>query len=369
MSNYITIIEQAIIFFPIIAFLISIPFVLIEYHKFGSISILKTLIIYSLILYLICAYFLIVLPLPSFDEVAKLTTPRLQLIPLRFIYDFITHTSLNILNPKTYLQAITQSYFYVPIYNLLLTLPFGVYLRYYFECDFKHTVLYSFLLSLFFELTQLSGLYFIYARSYRLFDVDDLLLNTLGGMLGYLLIGTIIKHLPKKEEIEEQALKKGTKVSGLKRSTSFILDLIIYGLLVLLGNFIFKDFKIIYLSSIILVIYYVILPFILKGSTLGQKFLNLKINDYKDKNNIGKLFLRILFFILSYFAIPFGILALTYNMKSFGFDHKVTIMISVVLLGVVALIYIITFIKYLFTSSPMLYEKLSKTKMVSTIKC
>lgn len=40
-------------------------------------------------------------------------------------------------------------------------------------------------LSLVFELTQLSGLFGLYPRPYRLADVDDLMTNTLGGMVGY----------------------------------------------------------------------------------------------------------------------------------------------------------------------------------------
>ncbi len=45
----------------------------------------------------------------------------------------------------------------------LLVLPFGVYLRYYFKCSFfKKTVLASFYCHYFFELTQLSGLLFLF---------------------------------------------------------------------------------------------------------------------------------------------------------------------------------------------------------------
>ena len=58
-----------------------------------------------------------------------------------------------------------------------MTMPFGVYLRYYFCYHWRKTLQLSFLLSLFFELTQLSGLYFVYPGSYRLFDVDDLIVN------------------------------------------------------------------------------------------------------------------------------------------------------------------------------------------------
>ncbi len=47
-----------------------------------------------------------------------------------------------------------QPYFAFGVPLFLLVLPFGVYLRYYFKCSFLKTVLASFLLSLFFELTQ-----------------------------------------------------------------------------------------------------------------------------------------------------------------------------------------------------------------------
>lgn len=75
------------------------------------------------------------------------------------------------------------------MFNLFLTMPFGAYLRYYFRVGWKRALLYSFLLSLFFELTQLTGLYFVYPGSYRLFDVDDLIINTTGSMIGFMLGG------------------------------------------------------------------------------------------------------------------------------------------------------------------------------------
>ena len=47
-----------------------------------------------------------------------------------------------------------------------------------------------------FELTQLSGLYFIYPRSYRLADVNDLINNTVGGIVGYWLTPLFTFLLP-----------------------------------------------------------------------------------------------------------------------------------------------------------------------------
>ena len=104
-----------------------------------------------------------------------------------------------------------------------MTIPFGMYLKYYFKCNLKKTILFSFLLSLFFELTQLTGLYFIYPKAYRLFDVDDLLMNTLGGIVGYSLLNLINKFLPTREEIDKKAIEEGKNVSGLRRIILFSL--------------------------------------------------------------------------------------------------------------------------------------------------
>ena len=76
--------------------------------------------------------------------------------------------------------------------------------------------LYIFIKFVFFELTQLSGLYFIYPRGYRLCDVDDLILNTLGGLIGYFVPGILIRFLPSKDELDKIARVNGRNVSGLR---------------------------------------------------------------------------------------------------------------------------------------------------------
>lgn len=362
MNDYINVIKIAVQFFPFIALIISIPFILIQYHKFGSISFFKSLVIYSFTLYFVCAYFLVILPLPDVNEVALLTTPRMQLVPFSFINDFVQNTSLVITNIHTYFGALKETYFFVPMYNILLTLPFGIYLRYYFKCNMKKVILYSFLLSLFFELTQLSGLYFVYPRGYRLFDVDDLLLNTLGGIIGYLIAAPIIKILPKREKVDEDAKEKGKKMSGLRRTTTFVLDLVLYSIMYSILMSIFKT-KLIF--EITILIYYFIIPILLKGSTLGEKFLNSKILDYNDNYSIIRMIFRRIIFLLIYMIIPLASFFLAYNYIP---NSKMKALVGFICLGLMFLFYAITGIKYLFTNKDMLYEKMSKTKLVSTIK-
>lgn len=366
MSNYIEVLKVAIISFPFIALVISLPFILSQYHKFGSISMLKVLIIYSLALYLTCAYFLVILPLPNRDEVAAMTTPRVQLVPFDFVADFVQHSSLNILDPNTYLSAFTESYFYVPIYNILLTLPFGIYLRYYFNCSLKKTVVWTFFLSLFFELTQLSGLYFVYPRGYRLFDVDDLMLNTLGGALGYLVAAPLAKFLPSRDAINEETREKGKAVSGFRRTTAFVLDLVVYATACTVAGIIFGGVEDAWMITIItLVVYYFIMPIFWQGATLGEKFLNLQIVNLDNQPRIQQILWRRTLFLIIYIGLP----RLFFELSALLISQVLTNgLLTIIVAGSFFVFYIITGIKFLLTNKPMLYEKLSQTRFSSTIK-
>lgn len=303
--SYISSIKTAIFIFPIIAFLFTIPFILHQYHKYGSINKLRVLIIYSFILYMMSLYFLVILPLPDIKDVLP-RSDAVQLIPFQSIIDFINKTSLVLNNPSTYLKAIKEPVFYTVIFNIFMTIPFGMYLRYYFKCSLKKTLLLSFLLSLFFEVTQLTGLYFIYPCPYRVFDVDDLITNTLGGVLGYFIMGVLDNHLPTREQIDEDSIEVGKTVSGLRRITVFCLDLFIFMFIVLIAG-IFGINK--YAVLTIFTIYYIIVPVVKNGQTFGSKFLNVRIEFPNHK--IIRTMLRIIFLFSYYFVLPFGFIYVT----------------------------------------------------------
>ena len=127
-------------------FLITLPYVLKEYHKYGSVYWYIALIIYSFILYLLTAYFLVILPLPSREEVMALTTPTTQLIPFNFITDFINNSGFVLNDFSTYITALKSSQFIVPVFNIILTIPFGAYLHYYFKFSFKFNINFTFFL-------------------------------------------------------------------------------------------------------------------------------------------------------------------------------------------------------------------------------
>jgi len=360
--NYLIIIKYAILFFPLIALLFTMPFILNQYHKYGSISLFKSVIIYLFIFYLICAYFLVILPLPKISEVAQMTSPRTQLIPFCFIIDFIEHSSLDMTNIHTFIPAIKESYVYVPLFNIILTIPFGMFLRYFYKCNLKKTVMYTFLLSLFFELTQLSGLYFIYPRGYRLFDVDDLLLNTFGGFVGYFLSKPIIDLIPAIDIVNRKTREKGKIVSGFRRTLAFLLDLLIILIIELVSIAIFGDH--LYLNIFLWILYYFCIPLILDTSTIGQKFLNIQILDYDNKKDMKKLLLRKIISVSIYLFIPICV----FNIILHTSHDYIREFIGIIMMALLFLIYAISFIKFLFTNKDMFYEKLSQTKLVSTIQ-
>lgn len=231
MNQYFEVIQQAMILYPAIVVLVTIPYIAWNYHKYGSVLSLRVLIVYSFILYLLCVYCLVILPLPSPEEAALLHGRRMQLTPFAFVGAVIRQAGIVPGDPATWRRIPSSSSFWTTLFNLFMTLPFGVYLRYYFCCGWKKTLGLAFGLSLFCELTQLSGLYFLYPGSYRLFDVDDLIVNTAGSMVGYALAGPLEMLLPSRQELDAASFQRGTEVSFPRRVFSFGVDLVCVELL------------------------------------------------------------------------------------------------------------------------------------------
>lgn len=125
------------------------------------------------VLYLFCVIELVFFPLPTAEAAAGLSY-RYQLIPLHFMADFME---------DSFIRVLCQI-----LLNVVMTIPFGMYLEYCMGMSLKKAVAAGFAFSLFIEVGQLTGLFFLFKGSYRLFDVDDLMLNTLGAVIGYLAI-------------------------------------------------------------------------------------------------------------------------------------------------------------------------------------
>lgn len=366
---YINSILTAFLCFPLIALFFTLPYMLFQYRKYGAIPRFRTFIIYSFILYLMCAYFLVILPLPKLEEVKNLITPRYQLIPFNTIND-IKNASLNITGLKSILTLIKEPVINQILYNILLFIPFGIYLKYYFKCNLKKTILISFLVSLFFELTQLSGLYFIYERGYRLFDVDDLITNTLGGLIGYYL-SNVFKFLPKRDKIDDNAYQKGMHIPLFRRLYAFIIDAIICTFLNVILTILTMDMlhNTTY-NALAIIIYYILIPYFTNGYTLGKRMLKIRIiSTDNQKLTFSQLIVRngiLYFIIIKGFSFICGILS-KYSISIIKSKNEgVYFLMSLIMFIVIT--YIFKRINDISNERLLLYEKLSKTKNNSTIK-
>ena len=357
-------IQVAIIVFPVIAFILTLPFLVYEYRKFGSIHIIKSVVFFSFILYIITAYFMVILPLPKIEDVLKYKGNIAQLHPFRFINDITVTTNFKINDLNSLLRFLNKSTVYTVILNFFLLLPFGVYLRYLFDRKWYQSIILSFLLSLFFELTQLTGLYGIYPRPYRLFDVDDLIINTLGGFFGFLITPLLTVFLPSKKELNERSLIKGQKVSLVRRSVSLLIDLILLSAFTLIFRIIFlrTNFEDYYLLASI-TLYFIIIPLLNNTKTIGKVLLKLEVVSTNNKYGIMKVVFRnillsfIILFPTSWLKLLKG------NISDISFYIIICILI---------VIEIVNFIYYIIPYGEeknhlFLYERISQTKNKSTI--
>src|SRR5699024_4822160 len=83
------------------------------------------------------------------------------------------------------------------------------YLRYFFQEKryWKKAFGLGLLLSFFYEITQLTGVYGIYNCPYRIFDVDDLFLNSTGALFGFLVAPILLALFPSQKSLLAKAEK------------------------------------------------------------------------------------------------------------------------------------------------------------------
>lgn len=180
MNAWLSEITTGLIIFSVLVPLVSIIIAIRDFIK-KDINYVRFALDVLFVAYMLCVFSLVFFPLPDEDVIANMTGYHGRFFAGSFIFDIAKEKSLT-----SVLQV---------IFNIVMTIPFGAYLTYRFELCKPDVVLLSFLLTLFIEVGQLTGLFFIYPGSYRIFDVDDLFLNTFGGFLGYCFIERIGSHL------------------------------------------------------------------------------------------------------------------------------------------------------------------------------
>ena len=282
MEKYLGPILTATVVFPLLALLFTVPYIIYCYRKYGSVLATRTVLMYAFIYYLMCVYALAILPFPQEGTVVTQRT-RVNLIPFNYVPEVIAKSgAFDWSDPGTWLPAIYSSGLYEPLCNILMFLPLGVFLRYYFGCKLWKTTLIVFLGSLFLELTQLSATYGLAPYVYRCCDVNDLIDNTLGGMLGYAITPLLTWFLPSRERLNQVSYQRGSRVSYVRRTVAFLVDVFVDFALQIILTFLNPfdgslKYLIARLTSAIL--YQGVFMILRKGQTLGKALVKIRLVD------------------------------------------------------------------------------------------
>ena len=384
MSQYLEALRQAMVIYPMIVVLFTVPYIAWSYHKYGSVLSLRVLVVYSFLLYLLCVYCLVILPLPTPEKAAALHGHKAQLIPFSFLADIVKQAEIQPGQPASWLHIFTGSAFWTTIFNLFMTMPFGIYLRYYFCYHWRKTLRLSFLLSLFFELTQLSGwygtstaaaqlsgLYFVYPGSYRLFDVDDLIVNTAGSMIGFALAGPVSRLLPTRQELDTVSFQRGASISFTRRVFAFLADMACLTFASGILAVVVVSFGItlsIQWMPVLFIAYFGLLPILLHGQTPGKRLTRMRIVQRNDNTaHWYQYFLRYGLLIAGLVGAPYCLNRLLFTlMDVLHLDNLASLVLHGLLIG--------GYLFWLFFAGirmalhkPLFYERWSRTKLVSTI--
>ncbi|MGZ9586182.1 VanZ family protein [Paenibacillus marinisediminis] len=389
MDAYVLPIKYALFTFPILAALLTVPFLIVQYRKYGYVNKFRSFILFSFLLYCITAYYLVILPLPKdtsncIREGSLLTYA--QLSPFEFVNDIARQTQFSWNNPASYLSLLKENSFLQVFFNICLTIPLGIYMRYYFRRNVWQTFIISACTALFFEVTQLTGLYGIYDCPYRLFDVDDLIINTLGGMLGFWLSPIFTYFLPRSEELDKNVELEHMTVGFIRRGISLLIDMMCMAMLMPLmipiklgferAGAVFGSTDLnnavysVLCMFIIILIYMIILPTITGGRTIGKMVTRIHVIEDKRRGQPREITWIALVKRYGMLHIVLGgVFSLLMISALYGDLPRWGTLLSFVLLMILTAACGIHLLLRIFSSDKLLfYERMSGTRTVITVK-
>ena len=172
----------------VVAVALFVPFVAVTYRREGAFGLEDLVSLVAVPVYGLALWTYTLLPLPSRDD---LTCRQAQTHVLAAV-DAVRANGTGSLAALAHNPALLQL-----ALNVVLFVPLGLILRWRLQRGLAVTLVVGFAVSLLIELTQLTGIWGVYPCAYRLFDVDDLITNTTGAALGWL-VATVVapRHDP-----------------------------------------------------------------------------------------------------------------------------------------------------------------------------
>lgn len=272
-------VTTALTVFPLVVLIVMLPVAVVSYRRRGRAGGWTTVAFYGFLFYLLAAVLQTVVPLPSDPAgycAAQNYASTPQLRPFYFV-QVLQERARGDWSPGAMLH---YGAVWSTALNIALLAPLGFFLRYLAGLRFLAATAIAVGVSLLFELTQLTGLWFVYPCAYRLFSVDDLMLNIAGAVLGWLLAGPVGTLLPALEPDRERR-RYATKVTVSRRLFALLADAVgfvvlsglVVGLIVLFGGGTTGRGPVI---AVLAGVWFLLVP-LLTGSTVGKRAMLLRV--------------------------------------------------------------------------------------------
>lgn len=195
-----------------------VPFVAIQYRRAGRLTAGQVVLWSAALVYFFAIWTYTLLPLP---DPAELRCAGVNVDLFAFVDDIRGAADRAGGSPRAFLSdsAVLQL-----ALNVLLFLPLGFFVRILGRRGILTALAAGLAISLVVELTQLTGVWGVYPCAYRVFDVDDLLTNTVGAVLGSVLALLVPRRPTHSEPDVPRAVTRGRRILAM------VCDLLAYSL-------------------------------------------------------------------------------------------------------------------------------------------
>ncbi|SFM81733.1 RDD family protein [Pseudonocardia ammonioxydans] len=164
---------------------VLVPVVALSYRRRGGFGTREMVVLAAVPVYGLAILTYTLLPLPQVDAAfcaGRSVADVLQTRPFQFVDDIARIASRQ--EATGMRAALANGAVQQVVLNVVLFAPLGWLLRGPFRRSLAVTVAAGFAVSLLVELTQYTGNWFLFPCAYRVADVDDLIANTAGALLG-----------------------------------------------------------------------------------------------------------------------------------------------------------------------------------------
>lgn len=184
--------------------LLLVPLLAVQHRRFGRLSPARLLGSGAATVYLVALVTYTWLPLPPRSEAwcAQNAVTGGNWRPLRFVDSVQDAVAAHGLAGSVTVLTVLQV-----VFNVLLFIPWGVVLRGFLHRSVLTATVTGLAVSVVIELSQATGLWFLYPCAYRFGDIDDVLTNTLGALIGAVLAPAVAWWMPRSRALAADRLQ------------------------------------------------------------------------------------------------------------------------------------------------------------------